>query len=185
MTTSSKIRYYFANFFIAVVIFASGIYVGFNKQVKISEAVNLSSEKTATEMEVDFAPFWRVWNTINEKHPDADKVTNQERVYGAISGLLESLDDPYSVFFLPEEAKTFEEDISGNFIGVGMEVGKKDKVLTVIAPLKDTPAYRAGIKSGDKIIKIDDTSTADLSIEKAVKLIKGGNRDNSNAHHRA
>ncbi len=86
---------------------------------------------------------------------------------------MDSLDDPYSVFFDPGETKTFEEEIAGNFIGIGMEVGMKNKILTVIAPLKDTPAYRANIKSGDKILKIDETSTSDLSIEKAIKLIRG------------
>ncbi|MBI5139722.1 S41 family peptidase [Candidatus Nomurabacteria bacterium] len=173
MTTSSKIRYYFANIFIALLIFASGIYVGFNKQVKISEAVSVASEKNEIENSVDFSSFWKVWNTIDTKYPGAEKVSNEERVYGAISGLLDSLDDPYSVFFPPAEAKIFEEDISGNFTGVGMEVGRKDKILTVIAPLKDTPAYRAGIKSGDRILKIDGHDTTDLSAEIAVKLIRG------------
>ncbi len=173
MLESSKIRYISVNILVAIIIFASGIYLGFNKQVEISEAVGVSSEETATAKESEFAAFWKVWNTIDEKYPDADKITDQERVYGAISGLLDSLNDPYSVFFPPEEAKSFEEDIAGNFIGVGMEVGKKDKVLTVIAPLKDTPAYRAGIKSGDRIIKIDEVETAGLSVEKAVKLIRG------------
>ena len=72
-----------------------------------------------------------------------------------------------------DETKSFEEEIAGNFDGIGMEVGIKNKVLTVIAPLKDTPAYRANIKSGDKILKIDTTVTSDLSIEKAIKLIRG------------
>ena len=77
------------------------------------------------------------------------------------------------MFFNPDDAQAFEEEIAGNFTGIGMEVGIKDKILTVIAPLKDTPAYRANIKSGDKILKIDETSTSGLSIEEAVKLIKG------------
>ena len=79
-----------------------------------------------------------------------------------------SLNDPYSSFFKPEDAKMFEDDIAGSFSGIGMEVGIKDKILTVIAPLKNTPAYNAGIKSGDKILKIDKTPTSDLSVEKAI-----------------
>ena len=135
--------------------------------------MGLTNKETQVATKADFFPFWKVWNTINEKYPKSDEVTDQNRIYGAISGLIGSLDDPYSVFFDPEETKTFEEEIAGNFIGIGMEVGIKNKILTVIAPLKDTPAYRANIKSGDKILKIDKISTSDLSIEKAIKLIRG------------
>jgi carboxyl-terminal processing protease len=77
------------------------------------------------------------------------------------------------VFFTPDEAKSFEADIAGNFDGIGMEVGIKDKILTVVAPLKDTPAFRAGIKPGDKILKIDKTVTSGLSIDEAIKLMRG------------
>jgi len=151
--------------------FALGIYVGFNKNTEIGRAAGIGDALNTSE--VDLSSFWKVWNAINEKYPGADQTTQEERIYGAISGLVGSLEDPYSVFFKPDEAKSFQEDISGNFIGVGMEVGLKEKVLTVIAPLKDTPAYKAGVKSGDKIIKIDDKSTVNMSVESAVKLIRG------------
>lgn len=156
---------------LVIVFFGFGVYVGANNDLaKISRINSLDATVSA---EADFDPFWKTWNTINEKYPGAKEVSNQDRIYGAITGLVGSLDDPYSIFFTPEEAKSFEEDIAGNFSGVGMEVGIKDKVLTVIAPLKDTPAYNAGVKSGDLILKIDDTITTDLSIEKAIKLIRG------------
>ena len=132
----------------------------------------IASSAPAT-IQADFSPFWKAWNTINEKSPDAKKITDQERVYGAISGLVGSLNDPYSVFFNPEETKSFEDDIAGTFSGIGVEVGIKDKVLTVIAPLKNTPGYKAGLKAGDKILKIDNTVTTDISVEEAVKLIHG------------
>lgn len=151
--------------------FALGVYVGFHNRPEIDRAM-LRGKETAVATQADFSPFWKVWNAINEKYPNIS-VTDQNRVYGAISGLVGSLDDPYSVFFSPEDAKMFEDDINGNFSGVGMEVGIKNKILTVIAPLKDTPAYQSGIKSGDKILKIDETVTSDLSIEKAIKLIRG------------
>ncbi|MEK7390584.1 MAG: S41 family peptidase, partial [Patescibacteria group bacterium] len=99
--------------------------------------------------------------------------TSQERVWGAISGMVDSLDDPYTTFLPPEEAKIFESDINGNFEGVGMEIGVRDDVLTVISPLRGTPAFRAGIQSGDKIIKIDDISTEKLNTDQAVRLIRG------------
>lgn len=159
-------------FFVALA-FGVGVYVGNNNRPAIDKAFGVANRETQVSTTVDFEPFWKVWNTINEKYPSADQVTDQERVYGAISGLMSSLNDPYSVFFQPEEAKSFEEEISGNFIGVGMEVGMKEDVLTVIAPLKDTPAYRANIKSGDKILRINKESTAGLSIEESIKLIRG------------
>src|SRR3989344_4028565 len=158
---------------LVAVFFFLGIFIGFNNRPEIEKVTGLSNKEVQVATNADFSPFWKVWNTINEKYPKADKTTDQERVYGAISGLVNSLDDPYSVFFSPEEAKSFEEEIAGNFSGVGMEVGIKDKVLTVIAPLKDTPAYKANIKSGDKILKIDKTSTAGIRVEDAIKLIRG------------
>ena len=75
--------------------------------------------------------------------------------------------------FEPVVSKKFQEEISGSFGGVGIEIGKRNNILTVIAPIKDTPAFKAGIKAGDKILKIDSKPTADLSIEEAVNLIRG------------
>ena len=158
---------------LVAVFFFLGIFIGFNNRPEIEKVTGLSNKEVQVATEADFSPFWKVWNTINEKYPKADKITDQERVYGAISGLVGSLNDPYSVFFSPDEARSFEEEIAGNFSGIGMEVGIKDKVLTVIAPLKDTPAYRANIKPGDKILKIDSKVTSGLGIEEAIKLIRG------------
>lgn len=156
-----------------LLVFILGVYVGDSKRPEVDKVLGISNKEISVATKADFAPFWKVWNTMSEKYPSASKITDQERVYGAISGLVGSLNDPYSVFFAPEEAKAFQEEIAGNFDGIGMEVGMKDKVLTVIAPLKDTPAFRANIKSGDKILKIDKTPTTGMSIEKAIKLIRG------------
>ena len=153
--------------------FVLGIYIGDRNRPEIDKVIGVSGKEIQVVTQTDFSPFWKAWNTINEKYPTAGKITDQDRVYGAISGLVDSLNDPYSVFFTPDKAKSFKDEIAGNFDGIGMEVGMKDKVLTVIAPLKDTPAYRANIKSGDKILKIDKTATAGLSIEEAIKLIRG------------
>lgn len=168
-----KARRSYSTILIVAVFFGLGIYIGFNNRPEISKVVNLSGKETSVNTTADFSPFWKVWNDINEKYPNAGKVSDQNKIYGAISGLLSSLNDPYSVFFNPDEAKLFEDNIQGNFGGVGMEVGIKNKILTVIAPLKDTPAYKANIKPGDKILKIDNTVTSGLSIEKAISLIRG------------
>jgi carboxyl-terminal processing protease len=77
------------------------------------------------------------------------------------------------MFFTPEESKAFESEIAGEFGGVGMELGEKEGVLTVIAPLKNTPAYKAGILAGDKVIKIGDKLTRDITTDGAIDLIRG------------
>lgn len=173
MNPSFKIKHYGATLLLIVIFFSVGVRYGEGKRPEIEKVQGLSGTETIAETKIDFEPFWKVWNKINEKYPNATEVSDQEKVYSAIKGLVESLDDPYSVYLNPEETKSFKEDISGNFEGVGMEVGIKDKILTVIAPLKNTPADRAGIKSGDKILKIGDKLTAGLTIEEAIKLIRG------------
>ena len=101
------------------------------------------------------------------------RVDNQEKIWGAIGGLTDSFNDPYTVFLPPEDSAVFESDISGNFQGVGMEIGVREGILTVIAPLKGTPAEKAGVRAQDKILKIDDTPTTNINSDEAVKLIRG------------
>jgi carboxyl-terminal processing protease len=122
--------------------------------------------------EVDFSSFWRAWNVINEKYAGTS-TPSQEKIYGAIQGLADSLGDPYTVFFPPKESKIFASEIAGNFEGVGMEVGIKDDRLVVVAPIKDAPAERAGVKAGDFILKIDDRDSINLKTDEAVQLIRG------------
>src|SRR3989344_3506964 len=116
----------------------------------------------------DLTNFWKAWNALEENyittHASSTLPSRKERMFGAIEGLAASYDDPYTVFFPPTEAKAFAENISGSFAGVGMEIGVKNNVLTVVSPLKGTPAEKAGIKSGDQIIAIDGTSTDGISI---------------------
>jgi len=123
--------------------------------------------------EIDFSLFWEAWNKLEEKSVDKEKFDTQEMIYGAISGMVKSLEDPYTVFLNPEEAERFKEDISGTFEGVGMEIGIRKGQLQVIAPLEGTPAKKAGLRAGDKIIKVGDTLTTDITIDEAVNLIRG------------
>jgi carboxyl-terminal processing protease len=133
---------------------------------------------------VDFAPVWRAWHAIDEKFvPAAVSTTtplatttaesNQERVWGLIQGLAASLNDPYTFFLPPVENKQFADDISGKFEGVGMEIAVRDSIVTIVTPLKGTPAERAGIRSGDKVLKIDGEDTRGMDVESAVKKIRG------------
>jgi carboxyl-terminal processing protease len=157
---------------------AMGFFYGAHYQLNKDQTANIINKNPSGAAQVDFAPFWNVWNIINEKYvstngTSTDKVSDQARIYGAIQGQVAALSDPYTVFFPPIEAKNFNEEISGNFEGVGMEVGIKDDVLTVISPLKGTPAALAGIKTGDKVLKINNTLTTNLTVDEAVGMIRG------------
>ncbi len=99
--------------------------------------------------------------------------TNENKVWSAIKGLNSSYDDPYKVFSTPKESKSFADETRTDFDGIGIAIGIKDKVLTVIAILKGTPAERAGLKSGNSILKIDKKFTAGITEEDAVSLIRG------------
>ncbi len=123
--------------------------------------------------EVDFSLFWEVWHKLQDKFVDKGKFDVQKMIYGAISGMVRSLEDPYTVFLNPEETKKFIEDIRGTFEGVGMEIGIRKGQLQVIAPLEGTPAQKAGLRAGDKIIEIDGKPTIDITIDEAVNLIRG------------
>ncbi len=123
--------------------------------------------------EIDFSLFWQTWNVIQERFPDREKLNVQKMIHGAIAGMVESLGDSHTVFFTPEKTERFIRDMEGVFEGVGMQIGIREKQLQVIAPIKETPAYRVGLQARDKILKIDDESTINMSIGEAVSLIRG------------
>ncbi len=172
----------FLKIFIVVIFFAFGFFLG-----NMNTALGKSDDSV-----IDIKTFWKVWNILDNqfvttKHKDKlgqeissttvsefDGLTKEERrIYGAIKGMVDSEEDPYTTFFTPKEAESFETEIKGSFDGIGMEVGKKDDVITVIAPLPSSPAEKAGLKTGDKVVKIFDKTTLDMTIDQAVKLIRG------------
>jgi carboxyl-terminal processing protease len=122
---------------------------------------------------VDFSQFWKVWDLLREKYVDADKLDAQNLLYGAIKGMMQATGDPYTMYFNPKENKEFNEDITGTFEGIGAEMGIKNDILTIIAPLQGSPAEKAGLRSGDKILKIDDNNSADMGLAEAVSKIRG------------
>lgn len=138
----------------------------------LGQALNSTPDSSAS-----LGDFWKVWNTLHSKfvetHASSSIPDTKKKLYGAIEGLTASYGDPYTVFMPPSDAKVFQQDIAGSFDGVGMEIGIKDNALTVISPLKGTPAAQAGILSGDKIIDINKKSTSGMSADAAVKLIRG------------
>lgn len=132
-------------------------------------------EVTKTEVgkptAVDFSLFWEAWNKLKEKsvvEPDAQKM-----IYGSISGMLSSINDPYTVFFSPEDNKRFKQDIQGEFDGIGIEIVMKNNLPTVVAPLAGSPAEKAGIKAGDIIAEVDGAKAENLGFNDLINKIRG------------
>ncbi len=173
MKRKTKIILSISVFFATGLVFFLGMYVDSRIRLNSEKSITISNKNSIQSGMIDFAPFWKTWSILDEKYIFSASTTDQQKVYGAIKGLAESTGDPYTTFFPPSDAKIFEGDIAGKFSGVGMEIGIRDNILTVISPLKGTPAEKAGIRAGDKIYKIDSTFTSKLSADEAVKLIRG------------
>lgn len=126
-----------------------------------------------SSFELNFSSLQEAYQVLKENFVDKEKIDPQKVIFGAIKGMSESLGDPYTTFFTPQEKKFFEQETSGYFQGVGMEIGIKKNQLQVIAPLEGTPAQRAGLLPGDIILKIDGKETFNMSLDEAVSLIRG------------
>ena len=164
---------------LASAAFFSGLQIGTDSGGNKNLEAGLFSLFASTPQEAegaDLTEFWRVWHLLEEKYVSStttEPLSVEDRVHGAITGLVSSYDDPYTVFLPPADAEQFQENISGKFGGVGMEVGMRNGLVTIITPLADTPAERAGIVAGDIIIEIDTVSTEGMSIDGAVDVIRG------------
>jgi carboxyl-terminal processing protease len=163
---------------VGLLAFAGGVMYG-------SQQGSLPGQQSAgMPQNVDFSPVWKAWQVIDTQYVPVAVASSsplatstpggtQDRVWGMISGLADSLNDPYTYFLPPTENQQFSSDMSGQFEGVGMEIDVKSGVLTVVAPLKGTPADRAGIKSGDQILKIDGVDTKGMDVNAAIAKIRG------------
>lgn len=159
----NKLAVYVVLAAIVVAVFGVGVVVGKNQVVC----------KACKPEALDFSLFWDAYTKLSEHYIDPDAIDAQKAVYGAIAGMAQSVGDPYTDFFDPKQAKAFKQDLLGSFDGIGVEIGIKKDVITVIAPLKGTPGERAGLKAGDQIIQIDGKSASGMSVEEAVTLIRG------------
>jgi carboxyl-terminal processing protease len=173
---------YHRSFFVFILLLLS-FWIGLEKgrqeaqevsieKVPLESSVLIGKDKNGNKTSVDFSLFWEVWDLLKEKYVDAKDLKAQDLIYGAINGMLASTGDPYTTFLSPDENKKFNEEIEGTFEGIGAELGMRNGILTVIAPLKNSPAQKSGLRAGDKIIKIDGEA-ADMSIENAVEKIRG------------
>ncbi len=150
-------------FVILLVSFKIGVWVGKTQVICI----------VCPPAEINFSLFWEVYDKLQNKFVDPARFDVQKIIYGAISGMTETLEDPYTSFLNPEDTEKFEEGLSGFFEGVGIEIGTKEGQVTIIAPLEGTPAQKAGLRAGDKIFKIDNIETFDMPIEETANLIRG------------
>jgi len=155
--------------------FFAGMYLGkrgYDVEIKRHPPEVRILNKAPSADEVDFALFWEVWTNVSKDYLNRP-VDNQQMVYGAIKGMVESLGDPYTSFLPPTVNKVITNALNGAYEGVGMELGMKDGFLIVVAPLDGSPAKSAGIKSGDKILAIEGESTAGITVNEAVSKIRG------------
>ncbi|MFA6170115.1 MAG: S41 family peptidase [Candidatus Margulisiibacteriota bacterium] len=124
------------------------------------------------EFERKFEVYLQALDLVRSEYVDKG-VDNQKLVYGSIRGMLESLDDPYTRFLEPQPYKEMKIRMSGQYFGIGIYIGMKDNQLAVISPIDGTPADKAGLRSGDRIVKIDDKETKHMALDEAVSLIRG------------
>ncbi len=153
-------------------LFYFGYYLGSQnpQNIVISGVQDLNNPEL---VKADFGIFWQAWDKIKTEHIDGEKAKDLDLVYGSISGMVDALKDPHTMFFPPEDSKKFEEDVRGNFGGIGAEIGIRNDQLVVIAPLKDSPAEKIGLLALDKIVQVDGESTVGWDVNEGVKNIRG------------
>ncbi len=120
-----------------------------------------------------FEPIYDIYEYIKSHFFQPEKIDDQQALYGAMKGIVEQLDDPYSEFFDPDDKQAFDESLNGEFSGVGIEITLEDGILTVITPLVGSPAETAGMRAGDKILAIDGESTDGNTITESALKIRG------------
>lgn len=151
--------------------FAAGFYLakkGVNPKIIPGGLINTDVTKPQN---VDFSLFWDVWNKAHNEF--VGNLDDQKMVYAAINGALSASGDPYTIFLDPELNKKFQEEISGQFEGIGAELAERSNHLVIIAPLDGSPAAKAGLLAGDIIDAIDGKKTTDMTVDQAVDLIRG------------
>lgn len=175
MNGENRSRFFWFGGALLALVFVAGVFVGGMNGGFFSAA---HAAPGTPPDGVDFGPLYTAYSLLEQNFQAVSTTTteipkSEEHVWGAIQGLAQSYGDPYTVFLPPQDKDFFESAVRGDFEGVGMEIGVRDDQLTVISPLKDTPAERAGIRSGDAILMIDGESTGGISTEEAVNKIRG------------
>ena len=161
-----------------LIAFFGGYYFGVNKisleWKSYKPVLSISSKEPPPSLSsLDFSNFWAVWQSLENNYYDKSKLDAIKMLNGAISGLVESVGDPYTIYLPPVSNNDFKQGLAGQFQGIGAELGIKDKKIIIISPLSDSPAQKAGIKAGDFILKVDDVSTESWTLSQTVSKIRG------------
>jgi carboxyl-terminal processing protease len=157
-----------------LLLFCVGLFVG--RYVLPAGAAPLSPLQFVTvkegQRQLVFPTFWEAWDTLHESF--IGELEQEKLYYGAVEGMVRASGDPYTVFSDPDTTKEFEETLAGSFSGIGIEIGVQNGFITVIAPLAESPADKAGIKAGDVIVAVDKmTVTPDMALDEVVRKIRG------------
>ncbi|MCX6795027.1 MAG: S41 family peptidase [Candidatus Falkowbacteria bacterium] len=160
-------------------IFTGGYYLGRGKNIHPGNRIIAYSEEAANVGDakngqaIDFNLYWEVWDNLKTDYVDRNMVKDQDLFYGSLKGLAAAVGDPYTVFMDPKESKQFSDDLAGTFEGIGAEVGMRNDITTIIAPLDGMPAQKAGVRAGDKVYAVDGVSTLGLTVNEVVTKIRG------------
>ncbi len=127
----------------------------------------------ANDKNVDFGIFWEAWDIFEKRFVDRAKLDTKKMFYSSVKGLISSAEDPYTFFLTPTENKQSKDSLGGKFEGIGAQLGTKDGRIAVIAPIRNSPAIRAGVKAGDIIVAVDGISTKEKALAEVVSKIRG------------
>lgn len=162
---------------LAILIFGSGYKLGEYNVSREALSKPLSSmfaaSKSKNTKNLDFSLFWETWDKVEQRYVDKKKVDPKKMFYGAVRGMVASVDDPYTFFLTPDENKQSKDDLGGRFEGIGAQLGMQANRIVVIAPLKNSPAAQAGVRAGDIILKVNGESTKNWTLPFAVSKIRG------------
>lgn len=170
----SKIRSFVVSLAFLLIAGGIGYQVGLHANGPGSgDARTLINASAPAGNTVDFSLFWDVWGKLTQNYVDPKTIDVQKLVYGAISGMVSAVGDPYTSFFPPQQNKQFKQDLGGAFEGIGAQLGLKDGHVVIVSPLKGTPAEAAGLKPNDFILKVDDADTTGWTVDQTVDKIRG------------
>lgn len=166
-------------FFIAILISGLlGYYIGVNKIAfswnNYQPRVQVTSKEPPSDVSnLDLTQFWTVLEKLETSYYDKSAIDAQKLLNGAISGMVNSLEDPYTVYLPADQNKDFKEGLAGQFSGIGAELGMKNKEIIIVAPLDGSPAKKAGLKPEDTIVKVNEDFVSGWTLNQAVEKIRG------------
>lgn len=165
----------FQHFVIGLVLIAGGGVIGWQATLHgwIDDGGSGIVVDAPLKEKVDLGLMWTVWGILEKDYLHEDSLVVDQMIYGAVRGMVDSLDDPYTVFMDPDETEQFSQSLEGQLEGIGAELTVEDSVLKIVTPLKNSPAEKAGLLPGDIIYQIDEEFAMDMSFFEAIMNIRG------------